>query len=224
MMSILIPCYNEEKVIYNTYNEITKEIKNFTKDYEIIFANDGSTDNTLRELKKIRDKNVKIISYSENKGLGHASKQLYKRASGSLLIQMDADLAMKPKDFLPIFLKEINSYDCMVASRYKGIKAEYPLIKIILSRAYYLSNKILFGLDIKDTQSGFFIIKKEVIDSLNLKSNGFEIHLEMFVKLKKNNFKIKEIPVKFIHRTRKSNSLKLAIKMFFNTLKIYHEN
>jgi glycosyltransferase involved in cell wall biosynthesis len=225
-ISIVVPCYNEEKIIFNTYKEIKKEIEKITqKDYEIIFANDGSEDNTERVLKEIsrKDGKVKVISWWPNKGPGYASRQLYKNVSGDIVIQMDADLSVGPTIFKK-FIKELGNADMIIASRYEGIKANYPLYRWLVSRVYYIICEILFNLRIKDLQSGFFAFNGDIIDSIELKSSGFEINVELFAKIKKKGYKIKEIPTKFIHRKEgEYNILKKGPFQLFETFKIWRE-
>lgn len=202
ILSVLIPCYNEAKIIFNSYKELKSELEKLNNPYEIIFCNDGSLDGTLGELERIReqDNNVKLLSYYPNKGAGYAFRQLCSNASGEVLIHMDADLAMEPKDTLILFLREIEYADIVVGSRYDKIKAEFPLYRLLPSKLLLYLNKFLFKCPLKDTNSGFFAIKREVLAKVELSSNDFQIYAELFIKAIKNNFTIKEIPLKFIHK------------------------
>ena len=127
-ISITIPCYNEGKIIFNSYKVLTAELKKLNESYEIIFCDDGSTDNTLKVLKDIerQDDMIGLINYQPNRGLGYACRQLYKAASGEIVIRMDADLAVKPGEILHAFIKEIEDADIVIGSRYAGIRPEYP--------------------------------------------------------------------------------------------------
>jgi glycosyltransferase involved in cell wall biosynthesis len=225
-ISVIIPCYNEEVIIKKSYNKLKSALKNKKYNYELIFCNDGSTDETLKILKRISsiDPTIKIISYSKNKGPGYAYKELYKAASGNVVIQMDADMAMDPKETISRFMDEIKDYDVVVGSRYCGIKADYPFYRNITSRIYFGMNKLLFNFELADTQSGFFAFRNHVLSQLQLKSNGFEIHIELFDQIHKKNFKIKEIPFKFIHNTTSGETsiLTEGPKILINTIKIWY--
>lgn len=202
-ISVIIPCYNEAKILFQSYEELTFELKKTNRTYEIIFCNDGSTDNTfekLNYLKKLDDK-VKIIGYYPNRGAGYAFRQLSKNATGGIIIHMDADLAMKPQDTLDLFLYEIKSHDIVVGSRYGKIKAEFPLSRLIPSKILLFINRFLFECPLIDTNSGFFAVKRKVLETVKLNSDDFQIYAELFIKALKNNFLIKEMPVKFIHKT-----------------------
>lgn len=204
-ISVVVPCYNEEKIIYSTYKQIKKEADKIMDNYEIIFANDGSTDNTKKILEHIvaKDKKVRLISWNKNRGMGYAQKNLYRAAKGSLVIEMDADLSIKPTIFRD-FMRYIEDYDVVIASKYKGIKGIIPLNRKIPSRVYYLVCKILFGITVKDVQSSFKIFRINVLENLNLKSDWYELHVELMYKLKQKGYKIKEIPAYYSHRSKGS--------------------
>ncbi len=202
IFSVLIPCYNEKRIILNSYKKVKSELEKLNNPYEIIFCNDGSLDGTLAELERIgeQDNNVKVISHYPNKGAGYAFRQLYGSACGEVIIHMDADLAMRPQDTLPLFIREIGNADIVVGSRYDKIKAEFPLYRLLPSKLLLCLNKFLFRCPLKDTNSGFFAIKRKVLAKVKLNSNDFQIYPELFIKAIKNNFTIKEIPIKFIHK------------------------
>ena len=204
-ISILIPCYNEAAIIKGTYLKIKEEIQKFTANYEIIFVNDGSSDDTEKILKDIaeKDKKIKLFSYSVHRGLGYAYQRLYKMATGEIVIQMDADLST-PVSIFHKFIEEIKNADVVVASKYIGQISNFPFHRFLFSRIYYMLNKLLFGLDIKDIASGFVSFRKKVLDSIELQSEGWEIHLELFAKIKARGFKVEEIPAKYEHRHRGS--------------------
>jgi len=223
-ISIVVPCYNEEPVIERSYRRIRAALERQGGDYEIIIANDGSTDASASILSRLaaEDGRLAVISYVPNRGMGHACKHMYKRASKDVVIQMDADLAMDPTDTIPAFTRELDSVDCVVGSRYLGVKADYPLRRRIASRGYYLLNRLLFHFSLKDTQSGFFGIRRPVLQGLDLQSDGFEIHVEMFAKLDRARYSIREIPIRFVHQTESGevSVLDAAPKMLAGSLRI----
>ncbi|MFH1642967.1 MAG: glycosyltransferase family 2 protein [Nanoarchaeota archaeon] len=140
-VSVVIPCYNEEKIIDNTYNLVKKVLNKTKKKYEIIISSDGSKDKTNEILRKIsiKDKMAHIIINKKNRGMGYVLRQMFNKASGNVVIQMDADLSVNP-NIINSFLEEIKNYDVVIASRYKGIKGEIPLTRLIASRVYHIFN------------------------------------------------------------------------------------
>lgn len=200
-LSILIPCYNEENVIENTYKKFKKILEKLKLDYEIIIEEDGSTDRTAEIIKDIskKDKSVKILSFPEKRmGLGWAWKRLFEASSGDIIFICDADLFTDPI-IIKEFLEEIKNADIIIASKYLN-KVRLPLLRKIPSRIYYIINKLLFRINVKDTQSGFQCLKREVLNDMCLIADGFEINLELIVKAAKMGYKIKEIPVVYKHR------------------------
>ena len=107
--SIIIPVYNEEENIEVFYNRLIKVLKNLHKSYEVIFVNDGSTDNSLNILKKIRD--IRIISLTRNFGQQAALMAAFNNVKGDEIITIDVDLQMNPED-IPKLINKINEgYD-----------------------------------------------------------------------------------------------------------------
>lgn len=224
-IAVVIPCYNEEPIIERSYRRVKEVLEQECGDYEILIANDGSTDRSAVVLSKLAagDSKLVFIDYRPNRGMGYACRQMYARASKDLVIQMDADLAMDPADTVPAFKRELATADCVVGSRYLGVKADYPLRRRIASRGYYLLNQVLFRMPLKDTQSGFFGIKRDKLQALDLQSDGFEIHVEMFAQLVRAGCTLREIPIRFVHQTESGevSVLRSAPKMLFGSLRIW---
>ena len=191
-----------------------------------MFVNDGSTDNSLKMLKKIseKDKKVKAISYFPNRGMGHAHRTIYNNSAGDIIIIMDADLST-PADIMFPLIKTLNkeNLDMVIASRYAGTKADVPFFRSLPSWVYYFANKILFKFKVRDSQSGFMAFRSSAIKSLNLTSNKFEIHVELLAKMQRKGYKIKEIPAEYVQRVEgsKFNVLTDGPKTLLSTFKIW---
>jgi dolichol-phosphate mannosyltransferase len=198
-LSAVIPVYNSGKIILGTYNSIKKEFEKITDDYEILFRNDGSTDNSEEVLKKIakNDKKVHFFSNS-NCGLGYVLRKLFKSAKGDCIIYFDADVYLSfDLTILPNLLKKMDDADVVITSRYQ--KGKVPFSRLTPSLVYRAVNRLLFGIYILDVGSGFVFFKRKVLDAIELSSNGFDIHIELFTKIKKNGFKVIEMPVEYSH-------------------------
>jgi len=224
-VTVVIPCYNEEIIIERSYRRVKAVLERVSPEHEIIIANDGSTDDSAAILERIAgaDPAFALIDYRPNRGMGYACRQMYRRASKDVVIQMDADLAMDPEDTVEAFVEELRSVDCVVGSRYMGLRADYPLRRRIASLGYRLLNRTLFSFSLRDTQSGFFGIRRPVLQGLDLRSNGFEIHVEMFAQLERAGRTIREIPVRFVHQTESGevSVFRSAPKMFLGSLRIW---
>ncbi|MAG21748.1 MAG: hypothetical protein CL943_00385 [Candidatus Diapherotrites archaeon] len=202
-LSVVVPTYNAAEFIENTYADIKFQIDKMGVDYEFLFRDDCGPDNTREKLKEIakRDKKVRLFFNKYNQGLGYNLNQLFKDAQGDIVVYFDADLSFDVKR-IPDFLNEIklDKADVCVGSKYKGIRGRIPLNRLIPSRIYYLMNRIMFEVRVRDIGSGFVMIKKKFLDNIDLTSKRFAVHIELFHKLTKEGARIREIPIKYIHQ------------------------
>jgi len=167
-LSVIVPCYNEEKNVNLFHDEFVKVFKNFKYDYELVFVNDGSKDNTYKELKKICENsksNIKVVNFSRNFGKEAAMYAGLKEATGDYVSIIDADLQQRPE----VLLKMVNvlisneEYDCVAA--FQEVRNEGKLLKFFKNSFYRLINKIS---DVRFVQgaSDFRVFKKIVRDAM----------------------------------------------------------
>src|SRR6516225_1773168 len=137
-ISVLIPCYNEEKVVVDTAKRLLKILPHLTESFEIVFANDGSTDRTGELLNELHAKyqSIKMTGYQSNKGAGYAFRKALEIANGQLIVHMDADLAMEPWNICRECIQRLQNCDIAIASRYLGTRAQYPQRRRIASLVY----------------------------------------------------------------------------------------
>ena len=210
-ISIVVPCYNEEKNINNFYEEMIKTLEKVNENYsyEIIFVNDGSNDQTEIEVKKVRktDKNVILISFSRNFGKEAAIYAGLNNATGDLVALIDADLQHPPVTILEM-IKGINEAYDVVATKRKNRKGE-PVIKSVFSKLFYKMMRMFIPIE-KNVQD-FRLMKKEVVDAiLSLKEyNRFSKGIFTWV-----GFNIKYIEIENIER--KAGKTKWSFKKLFS--------
>ena len=164
-LSIVVPCFNEEESIELFFKEVQKELSDY--DYEIIFINDGSSDNTLKSIKEISksNSNIKYISFSRNFGKESAIYAGLKNASGDLICIMDADL-QHPPNLLPIMIKTISDKDCdVVAARRVSRKGE-PTIKSFFARLFYKFFNKISEMNLKEGATDYRMMTRQVADSI----------------------------------------------------------
>tara|TARA_B110000238_G_C16138971_1_gene445209 strand:+ start:3014 stop:3727 length:714 start_codon:yes stop_codon:yes gene_type:complete len=197
-LSVVVPVYNESKNILILLNEIKK---NISHDDEIIVVEDGSIDNTLDEIKKFE---CKLLVHKKNIGKGQSLIDGINLANGDIILFLDGDGQDDPSE-IPKLLDGINKgYDFVIGSRFveDDKKKITRYTKTALSNINWFGNKgltffinFLFGLNIKDTQSGFKCFKRDAIKNLNLVSKKYEIETEIVIKSKRDKLKILEVPV-----------------------------
>ncbi|MBN2165255.1 MAG: glycosyltransferase family 2 protein [Marinilabiliaceae bacterium] len=167
-ISIIIPCYNEELVILETYKKLTDEIKKLNEKYELIFINDGSNDSTLSILKEIatKDNLVKIINLSRNFGHQNAVTAGINNCNGDIAVIIDADL-QDPPSAIPLMIEKMQSESANVVYGVRKDREGETWIKLLTAKIFYrLLNKlsdVSFPLDTGD----FRIIDRSVINQFN---------------------------------------------------------
>lgn len=167
MLSIIVPCYNEEEVLLIFYEETTRIIQKMGCDYEIIFVNDGSSDHTLSKLKGLaeKDSHISYLSFSRNFGKEAAMYAGFCNACGDYVAVMDADM-QDPPGLLPEMFKILESgeYDSVATRRVS--RAGEPIIRSWCARKFYkLLNKIS-DVDIVDGARDFRLMKRDMADAV----------------------------------------------------------
>ena len=161
LISVIVPCFNEEESIGPFFNEINKYLTN--QNYELIFINDGSTDDTLNNIKKLP--NVKYISFSRNFGKEAALYAGLKKSRGDYVVIMDVDM-QDPPNLLPELINTIenSSYD-IVATRRVSRKGE-PKLKSFGARLFYRLINNLTDLELVDGARDYRIMTRQVVDAI----------------------------------------------------------
>ena len=196
-ISIVIPVLNEEKSIHELYLNIEYVLNTLKDPYEIVFVEDGSTDNTFLILEEIasKDNRVSVIKLRKNFGKSIALNTAFKHAKGDVVITMDGDLQDDP-DEIPRFIEKIEKgYDLVVGWKYPRID---PFTKTVPSKFFNWLTCMLTGVNLHDFNCGFKAYKKEVIDNISLYG---EMHRYIPALAAWHGFKITEIKVK--HHPRK---------------------
>jgi len=213
-LSIIIPMFNEAENVETTLRRVEEGLASFQGTYEIIAVNDGSLDNTLEILEKVAAQNgrVRIVSHSKNIGRGMALRTGFKESKGEIVVSIDADLSYDPRYILDFMrtLRTEQDVDFVLASPYMpgGGVQNVPFLRLWISR---LGNKILrFAMPNRIyTSTGIFrAYRRRVLESLELESEGKEIHLEILSKALALGYRVKEIPAILTGRKRGKSKFK----------------
>lgn len=166
-LSIIVPCYNEEETVEIFYQETQKVIKQLQCDYEFIFVNDGSKDETLQKLRFLsqKDANVRYLSFSRNFGKESALFAGLKAATGDLITVMDADL-QDPPELLPEMVKSIfdEGYDCVGTRR--TTRDGEPVIRSFFARMFYRIVNRIGEVEMIDGARDFRLMTRQMVDSI----------------------------------------------------------
>ena len=167
-ISIVVPMYNEQEslgILYQELNRVTDTIKDY--EFEYLFVNDGSKDNTLQEIQKLAaaDERVHYVSFSRNFGKEAALYAGLSNADGDYIATMDADL-QDPPSLLPQMLAMIERQDCdNVATRRVNRKGEPP-IRSFFARCFYKLMRRLSNIDIADGARDYRLMSRAMVDSI----------------------------------------------------------
>lgn len=204
-ITFIIPAKNEQDSVEILFQEITEITENIKKTFEIIFIDDGSTDNTFKRLESLhrKDERVKVIKLRGNFGKSTALQTGFNQAKGEVIFTLDADLQDNPKE-IPGFLEKLaQGYD--LVSGWKKKRHDPSFTKVIPSRIVNFLTRRLTGIDIHDTNCGFKAYKRQVIENLNLYG---ELYRFIPIIAARQNFKVGEIVVE--HRSRKYGQTKFG--------------
>ena len=204
-ISILLPAYNEAVQIEKCVHEVEAAVRNFSKSYEIIVSEDGSTDGTDIIVSKMvkHNSNLVLLHSPARLGKGKAIKNALSSSKGKIITFMDVDLATN-LDCLPKLLQVVKQNGGMaIGSRHiKGSRVQRRVSRTLFSLTYNLAVRLLFLDNIHDHQCGFKTMSREVAEAvLNVsKSDGYFFDTEMIVRCKKLGFPVAEVAVEWSER------------------------
>lgn len=221
LLSVVIPVYNEK----STIREIVKKVKAVNIPKEIILVDDGSTDGSREILKTMKSDNVKVLLHPKNYGKGYAVRTGIKEASGRITIIQDADLEYEPKEF-PMLIKPIidGKSKVVYGTRFPKGRPHPPLTNFffLANKILTLTANILYNANITDEPTCYKVFDTKVLKGLNLKCIRFEFCPEVTAKVRKQGYKIYELPISYNPRTRdegKKINWKDGIEAFWTLIK-----
>ncbi|NJE11220.1 glycosyltransferase family 2 protein [Thermococcus sp. MAR1] len=217
-ISVIVPTYNERENLEELFDRISGALEGY--DYEIIIVDDDSPDKTWEFAQQLGKRYpVKVIRRTDEKGLSSAVIRGFREASGDVFVVMDADL-QHPPEVIPELLRAIeNGADIAIASRYVpggGVRNWYWYRKLISKGAIMIGRLALPKIrNVKDPVSGFFALRREVVEGVELNPVGFKILMEILIKGKYE--RVTEVP--FTFGLRKAGESKLGTKTMLNYLR-----
>ena len=227
-ISVVMPAYNEGQRIGQSLKATHRVMKKLGRSFEIIVVDDGSGDWTQEEATKAAKglTGVKVKRSEVNQGKGWALKEGFRLAQGSWVVFLDSDLDIDPAQLALFFeIQKREGVDVVIGSkRHPDTKLNYPPMRRFLSAGYFFLVKMMFGLPLRDTQTGLKLFKADVLKQafpkVLIKRYAFD--LELLVIAHQLGFRIAEAPVVVDFKGKFGHiGIKTVVLMFWDTVHIF---
>ncbi|MEK6934314.1 MAG: glycosyltransferase family 2 protein [Nanoarchaeota archaeon] len=200
--SIIVPVYNEEKTI----KEILIKVLASPIEKDIIVVDDCSTDKSYKILKKYANENIiTLLKHEKNQGKGAAIRTGLQAVNSEIVLIQDADLEYDPEEY-PRLIEPIleEKAEVVYGTRlHKNARIEMHKLHYVGNKFLTLVINLLYGAKVSDMETGYKVIKSDIIKNMNLKARKFDFEPEITAKLLKKGHKIYEIPINFNPRSFK---------------------
>lgn len=202
-LSVIIPCCNEEQNVPRFAGELWPVLENSGYDFEVVIVDDGSTDNTVAEVKKIQKPQLRLARHKVNRGLGAAMRTGIAAATGDRLVFLDGDLTFHPT-LIPRLWEAMKAYpeaDFIIGSpNLGGYSKEIPAWRLWVSKLANLVYRVLLGKPTTSLNQIFRLYKTEQLKRLPLSAVGFDINAEILFKLVFSGKNFVEVPAELTAR------------------------
>jgi glycosyltransferase involved in cell wall biosynthesis len=222
-VSVVVPAFDEEGNISQVISELLK-VKEVIPNMEIIVVDDYSSDGTVLKLMKF--KSITLILHLKNMGKGAALRTGFKAAKGRVVVIQDADMEYFPGE-IPNIVRPILSgkADVVYGSRFNSKPSSMSFMHFLGNMFLSLVASLLYGKRITDIMTGHKAFSNKVIDSVDLKEDGFAVEVELTAQILQNGWKFFEVPIGYTYRPngvskiRNIDGLKSFIRLVVNALK-----
>ncbi len=224
-VSLVIPMFNEELNIEHAISCAVEALEEHTRDYEIVIVDDASTDQSphLVERAVAQNEKVRLIRHEFNQKLGSSLRSGFAAATHEIVLYMDADLPFDPY-ILGRALRALKVSRADVITGYRFDRTTEGLKRSLYSILYNGLIKLLFGASIRDINFSFKLMRREVLDAIELKSEGSLIDAELIVKAKRLGFVVQQLGLDYFPRTQGDSTLsspKVIFKIFKELFELY---
>jgi glycosyltransferase involved in cell wall biosynthesis len=226
-ISLVMPMYNEEENIAHAVRVATEALTEFARDHEIIIVDDASTDRSPEIVRRLStaDPRIRVLRHERNQKLGGSLRDGFAAATKELVLYMDADLPFDPREIgRAISAMEVTRADMIAAYRYD--RTGEGLRRAVYSYVYNGFIGVLFGWPHRDINFSFKLMRRELLDAIELRSEGSLISAELITKAKNLGFVVQQIGLDYFPRTRGRSTLSsmgVIIKMLRELATLYPE-
>ena len=219
MFSLIIPMYNEEQILPATIEALHTYMESAFDDYEVIFADDGSTDHSREIVENCGHARMRVVGYAKNRGKGCAVRHGMLAAKGDIRLFTDCDLAYGTEIIRTLYDK-FSATDCDVMIGSRNLSGDgyagYTFLRRLVSKTYIRVLCLVGGFKLSDSQCGCKAFRQEAVRAIfpRCEVDGFAFDFEAIMWSGVLGYKITEMPVKIInHRESKVNVIKDTFRM-----------
>jgi len=231
VLSIIIPVYLQERSIEKNLRFVLVELSRLSVPFEVIVVIDGEGDNSAREAKKVHSHNVRVVGYKTNHGKGYAVRYGMAKSLGDIVGFLDAGNDISA-DVISMMLEHFKWYraDIIVGSkRHPASKIQYPFARKLMSIGYQVFVRLLFGLNLRDTQAGVKLYKRVVLEDvlprLLVKQFAFDIEI-LAVAYRLGYRRIYEAPIELEFTGASSitsgNFWRIILRTLWDTMAVFY--
>lgn len=227
ILSVIVPAYREGPRIHDNLKRLLSVLDGINEPYEVLVVSDGNTDATVAEAGRVGSDRVTVLEYASNMGKGFALGHGLRQARGSFVTFIDADMELDPVA-IPTFLSMMRraGSDIVVGSkRHRLSIVHYPLYRRLQSWVYQMLIRLLFNLDVRDTQTGVKLFRRQVLLEAvpRLAVKRFAFDLELLVVAHHLGYrKIVEGPIRLDYRFESTVGLSSAWRILWDTAAIFY--
>jgi glycosyltransferase involved in cell wall biosynthesis len=222
-----VPAYREGTRIFGNLNRLVRELDKLGVPYEVVVVSDGNTDATVAEARRVESPAVKVFHYPMNIGKGFALTCGVDQSVGELVTFIDADMELDPANIGGfIELMESSGCDAVIGSkRHPDSQVAYPRSRRIQSAVYQLLVRALFNLNVRDTQTGLKLFRRQVLEEsvplLAIKRFAFD--LELLVVASHLGYRnVCEAPIRLEYQFESTVNLGSAWRVLWDTAAIFY--
>lgn len=226
-VSLVIPMYNEELNIEHAVAAARRSLETHAGDWEIVIVDDASTDSSARIVTRLAadDPHVRVLRHEKNRKLGGTLRTGFAAATKDLVFYMDADIPFDP-DVLGRAMRAMELTDADMIAAYRHDRTMEGFKRGVYTLVYNWLIGVLFGWPHRDINFSFKLMKRSVLQAVELKSEGSLIDAELVVKAKNRGFTIQQIGIDYFPRTRGQShlgSFSVVLKILRELVRLYPE-
>jgi glycosyltransferase involved in cell wall biosynthesis len=226
-LSVVVPAYREGRRIFDNLTRLVGELDKLKVPYEVVVVSDGNTDATVSEASRVASPAVRVFHYPMNIGKGFALSCGVDQSIGDLVTFIDADMELDPAN-IAVFIEIMQSRGCdavIGSKRHPQSQVTYPRLRRLQSAVYQLVVRMLFNLNVRDTQTGLKLFRKQVLKEAMplLAIKRFAFDLELLVVANQLGYRsVCEAPIRLEYQFESTVNLGSALRVLWDTAAIFY--